>query len=85
MFALLEAIEIILIVLAVAVAVTQLLIPLIKGTKLFPFFRTREGELLRQRAAIMEEKAEVLLEKGIDEAKKEVEKLRQDFKTKEEK
>ena len=55
---LLLMIELVLTTLILIVGVTQVIVPAIRGTPLFPFLRTKEFQLAQQRAKAEQEAAE---------------------------
>jgi hypothetical protein len=65
---LLKLLELLLLGLGILILVTQIIVPAIRGTLLFPFFR-REAELEEELSMAKEETVEAGLEKRIKEEK----------------
>ena len=67
----LQAVEILLILLGVIVMVTQIIVPVIRGSVLFPFFYTKQDELEEKLTEVMQAKEEERLKATINSLKEE--------------
>jgi hypothetical protein len=66
------AVQLIFVVIVLALLFKQILLPLAQGRPLFPWFRSREAALVRERAEVLEDIAEKRLEEEIEELRKKI-------------